>query len=42
MVFRNFGKTQLGKHSSNFNWEGAVKRCLLGLVNALALRYETD
>ena len=35
MGFRNFGKTQLGKHSANFNWEGAFKRPLLGLVNAL-------
>ena len=28
MGFRNFGKTQLGKNSANFNWEEAVKRPL--------------
>ena len=28
MGFRNFEKTQLGKYSANFNWEGAVKRPL--------------
>ena len=26
MGFRNFGKTQLGKYSADFNWEGAVKK----------------
>ena len=35
MGFRNFGKTQLGKYSAKFNWEGAVKRSLKGLLNAL-------
>ena len=24
MGFRNFGKTQLGKYSANFNWEGML------------------
>ena len=28
MGFGNFGKTQLGKYSDNFNWEGAIKRPL--------------
>ena len=28
MRFRNFGKTQLGKYSAKFNWEGAIKRPL--------------
>ena len=35
MGFQNFGKTQLGKYSANFNWEGAVKQPLQGLVNVL-------
>ena len=35
MGFRNFGRTQLGKYSANFNWEGAVKQPLQGLVNVL-------
>ena len=35
MGFRNFGDTQLGKYSANFNWKGAVKRPLEGLVIAL-------
>ena len=28
MGFRNFGKTQLGKYSANFNRKGADKRPL--------------
>ena len=39
MGFRDFGKTQLGKYSVNFTWEGAVKRPLYSLVNALQLQF---
>ena len=37
MGFRNFGKTQLGKYSADFNWEGVAKKppCLADALDVV-------